>query len=98
MVRHLAPTREQALKEQVDAATLAFHQLQVVEDARKAVVSAAALVEDVLRRDADRQPSRVHDLEPIGMQAQVDVTPLRVGPVHQRVHEQLANDELVVGR
>jgi hypothetical protein len=46
--RNLAPGREQPLEEQIDAAALALLQLQVVEDAREAVVSAAALVEELI--------------------------------------------------
>lgn len=32
------------------------------------------------------------------MQMQIDLTSLRVGPVHERVHQQLANDQLVIRR
>jgi hypothetical protein len=89
---------EEPFEEQVDAAALALHQLHVVEDAREAIVPAPARVKDVPRCDADRQAPWVYDLEAIGVQVQVDVTALRVGPLHERIHEQLANDELVVRR
>lgn len=95
--RRLATRREQTLEEQIDAAALPLHQFEVVEDVREPVVPAAALVEDVLRRDADGEPARVHDLEAIGVQIQVDVAPLRVGPVDERIDEQFADDELIVG-
>lgn len=96
--RDLAATREQPLEEQVDAAPFALHQLQIVKDARHTVVPATARVEDVLRRDAYRQPAGVHDLEAIGVQVQVQVSALRIRPMHERVHEQLAHDELVIRR
>jgi hypothetical protein len=96
--RHAAPGRKQPLEEHVDAAALALHQFEVMEDARETIVPAAALMEDVLRRHADWQPPRVHDLKAVRVQVQVKVASLRVGPVDERVHEQLANDELVVGR
>ncbi|HRO57826.1 MAG TPA: hypothetical protein PK177_01470 [Burkholderiaceae bacterium] len=77
---------------------LSLHQLEVVKDVCKPVVPAAALVEDILWRDADGEPARVDDLEAVRVQVQVDVAPLCVGPVNERVDEQLADDELVVGR
>lgn len=41
---------------------------QVVEYARETIVPAATCREDVLRRDAYRQPPRVRDLTPIRVQ------------------------------
>jgi hypothetical protein len=89
------PLVKEPLEEQVDAAALALHKLQVVEDASDPIVPAAARVQNIARRDADWQSPGVHDLEPVGVQVQEDVAALRVGPVDEGVDEQLANDGLL---
>jgi hypothetical protein len=69
--RRRSTAREEPLEHQVDAATFALHELQIMEDAREPVVAATARVQDVLGRHSEREAAGIHDLEPIGMEIQV---------------------------
>ena len=68
-----------------------------MEQRRQAFVAAATGVQDGPRRHAKRQSARIDDDQPIRMQIQEDVAALCVRAMHQRIHQQLANNALVVG-
>lgn len=79
--RRRPPAREEALEHEIDPAALALHELQIVEDAREAIVATPAFVKDVLWCHTERKTPGVHDFEPIWMQVQEDVASLGVWPV-----------------
>src|SRR5690606_17000121 len=90
--------REQAVIHQIEPGALFFHQRQIVEHARETIVATTTSVKNILGRYPDRQATRIDDFQPIGMQIKKDVPALRVGSVHQRIHQQLTNNLFIVSR
>ena len=79
--RQRAALRGEDFVQHVVAASLAFHQAQVVEHSSHFVVATHGLVQDILRRHAQGQQARVDDLEPVGVEVQKDVAALGVRAV-----------------
>ena len=94
----LASAREQSLKQQIETASLPLHQLQIVENARETVVSATTGMEDVPRRNTNRQAPRVHDLESIGVEVEVCIAALRIGSMDEGVDQKLSDNGFFEGR
>src|SRR5688500_1462171 len=88
----VASADEEPLVHEVESASLALHEFEVVEDARQAVVPAAAGMKNVARSYSQREAARVHDFEAVRMQVQENIAALRVGPMDERVDEELADD------
>lgn len=82
----------------VEAAALAFHQAQVVEELGEEVVAADGFLENIARGYSKGERSWIMDFEVFGVQVDENVTTGGIRPVNQGVGEKLADDDFVVVR